>query len=267
MSTGIITPQYGFTPFYAEVPKEGPKSIPQRIDFTTNVSWSIDFSNLTANETITMIQTLFIDNSNNSDSLSVVFEGTQQTLICPPLAQGYFPILTQNWPKCVVSTSGGVVILIEFINIPIPPSVWYVAGNTGGIPNPLPVTISGQPIDVSIDAGSLPVPVTVSGTVPVDIVGTQQPLTAATDQVVMTGSALQLSAISSFAGGLVVQSLTIQNDPNSTSNITIGEAGVTDGVGLILVPGKSKTYGAMDLSLRFVIGAATATANIEAYGI
>jgi hypothetical protein len=120
----IESPNYGITPVYSNDPKQSPKSVPMIFDFSTATSFTVDFSSLISRAFINLIQTVFIDNAAGSTNVSISFEGTQQTVTCPPNSQGYFPILTLEQAKCTVSSPGTTVVNMQFINIPIAPCVW-----------------------------------------------------------------------------------------------------------------------------------------------
>ena len=59
---------------------------------------TIDLNQL-KNQGFSIIQTVFIDNSLNSDKLILTVNQTNQVIKCPAYTQGYFPILATNNPK------------------------------------------------------------------------------------------------------------------------------------------------------------------------
>ncbi len=122
----MVTPLQNIVPtFNAMVPAEGPKAIPLLLDFTAAQSLEVDFSALYSQQKIAYVQTLFIDNSNNTAILSIA-AGAQsnQVIKVPPGAQAYLPILEPNPPRFVISTTGGVAVQAQFINVPMPAHVW-----------------------------------------------------------------------------------------------------------------------------------------------
>lgn len=106
------------------IPKEGPKTLPFRVDLTVNQSYEIDLSQQNALEQISFIQGVFIDNKDNSQPLLLTCQGTGQVVNMPPGAQGYVPVLAVLPNKFLVATMGGVVVNLFFYNMPMPAAVW-----------------------------------------------------------------------------------------------------------------------------------------------
>ncbi len=106
------------------VPKEGPKTIPIKVDLTVNTTADIDFSQQNALEQISFIQGVYIDNSNNAAALTLVCQGSGQIIEAPAGAQGYVPLLATLPNKFTVATSGGVIVPLFFYNVPMPAAVW-----------------------------------------------------------------------------------------------------------------------------------------------
>ena len=106
------------------IPKEGPKTLPFRVDLTVNQSYEIDLSQQNALEQISFIQGVFIDNKDNGQPLLLTCQGTGQVVSMPPGAQGYVPVLAVLPNKFLVATMGGVVVNLFFYNMPMPAAVW-----------------------------------------------------------------------------------------------------------------------------------------------
>lgn len=122
---------------------------------------------------LSIVQTVFIDNSQNPNALTLDFGPTQQ-IICPALSQGYFSVLaTSQLPNVTVSsnplfTEASFYVYIDFINVAIPPQVWIGTDTEDtGIDSPL---VSGGTLNsVNLDAGKYAIGVS---TAPSGVFGT-----------------------------------------------------------------------------------------------
>lgn len=121
------------------VPKEGPQSVTIPLDFSSGQFLFEDLTAESQQETISVVQCVFIDNSNNPYPVSLFFAITQFTLWCPPNCQGFFPIVNSGPPNFTAFSSGGVKILIQLLNFPMPAAVW----GKDGVPISGSVSISG----------------------------------------------------------------------------------------------------------------------------
>ena len=119
-------------PIYdAQIPAEGPKAVPINLDFTSGTgepSYTLDLNNFQTQGFISMVQTLFIDNSAGTQPIIVTVTAARgQILQAPPGSQGYYPILSPNPAQlqfaCSDTSNKAQVILI---NVGIAPGVWLV---------------------------------------------------------------------------------------------------------------------------------------------
>lgn len=97
---------------------------------------------------IDTVRTLFFDNSNNSNSVSVRITGTEQRFDIPPLSNGYYPIACQANSHIHFNSVGGASdshTRFQLYNYHIEPCVWYGFGQ--------PVTVSGT-VPVSVADGA-----------------------------------------------------------------------------------------------------------------
>lgn len=116
--------------YNALVPKEGPKAVPVNLDFTLATSFLIDFTQAYLKQSMSVIQTLWVDNFANAQAVIFTVAGTSQTIEVPPNSQGSFPIISAIRAKITVtSTTAGIVRCI-FLNVPLPAAVWYQGGST-----------------------------------------------------------------------------------------------------------------------------------------
>lgn len=113
------------------IPKEGPKTVPMRLDFTAAQAIEVDLSQQNELTQISFVQTLYIDNSDNGSSLTVIIQGTQQRIKIAPGEQIYVPVLAGLPNKFTFGTVGAVIVPVYFINVPMPLAQW---GNGGDYP-------------------------------------------------------------------------------------------------------------------------------------
>lgn len=110
-----------------QMPKEGPKAIPINVDFTQGQAITIDLSQSMIQSKISLVQSLYVDNSLNSVAVSFQVTGTNQIVTCPPNSQGFFPILA-GIPTKILATSTSTTALVPcfVLNMPMPAAVWNV---------------------------------------------------------------------------------------------------------------------------------------------
>lgn len=111
------------------IPKEGPKVIPMLVDLRAVSSVELDFSTQNDSQQISFIQCVYVDNSLNALSVSIVVGGTGQKLTIAPGQQGYFPVLSSIPNKFVVSSTGAIQVPIFFSNVPLPLAQWGSSSN------------------------------------------------------------------------------------------------------------------------------------------
>lgn len=129
------------------VPKEGPKVVSFNIDFSAGQQYKFDLTALQQNANISMIQTLFVDNSQSTVQLTMVMDTTNQRIIIPPQAQAYVPCILTNKIGVTIQSTSGLVIQCQALNIAMNMSVWNV--------NAAPTATGGilQVQDLALEAG------------------------------------------------------------------------------------------------------------------
>ena len=111
-----------------EVPQEGPKAIPLKLDFSKATEYDLDLQNLQERGFIAMVQTIYIDNSAAASPTSAVFNTTNQNVTAAPATQGYYSVLCPNPPRMkFLNTSGADQVVVFLINVPIAGVVWASA--------------------------------------------------------------------------------------------------------------------------------------------
>lgn len=109
------------------MPEEGPKLIPLVLDFTQNDTYTLDLSNLMQRGFISMIQTIYADNTDNGGELVILVNTSQQRIIVPAGAEAYLPILVPNPARMSFTSPGAPSITVQLLNFPIAPEVWSAA--------------------------------------------------------------------------------------------------------------------------------------------
>jgi hypothetical protein len=108
----------------AMLPSEGPKVIPQALDFSIQASFPIDLQGLQSRNVFSAVQSVFVDNSANAQNLTLTFEGTGQTIICKAHTQGYYTVLVPNPARFTAASTGGARAYLIMINAPVAGAVW-----------------------------------------------------------------------------------------------------------------------------------------------
>jgi len=113
-------------------PCGGPRFVKIPCDFTATQQINVDLTTMIANGGFIDAQALFIDNSKSAQTLSVTNNTTGQVIICPPNAQGYFPMLFngQNG-SLTIGSGGGTFATVEVLNFPVVACTWSAAVASG----------------------------------------------------------------------------------------------------------------------------------------
>lgn len=109
----------------ATVPPEGPKCVPIPVDLTSVPSAIVDFTLATGQAKIAGVQSIYLDNSTNTEPVTIKVDGTQQTIEAPAGSQGTYPVISTNRPKFTISSGGAIALIVHFLNVPVPCNVWF----------------------------------------------------------------------------------------------------------------------------------------------
>ena len=101
------------------MPESGPKCLPIRLDFSTNPSYTLDYSNQMNLGFLDMVQTLWVDNFGNAQILKITVLSSQQVLQIPAGAQGYFPVMCPNPVRLQFESTGATVQQVTLLNFPV----------------------------------------------------------------------------------------------------------------------------------------------------
>lgn len=108
-----------------QVPKEGPRAIPLLLNFGLTTQFTLNLQNVISRGFISMVQALWIDNSQNSEQIQINFPNTQQTIRLEAGEQGYVNCLCPNPAQLSFSSiSGDNGIVIHLLNYPVTNAVW-----------------------------------------------------------------------------------------------------------------------------------------------
>lgn len=121
--------------YNAMIPPEGPRSVSMALDFAASDQYDVDFTLAYAQKTISVVQTVWVDNSSNPQPVLFSVAGTGQKFTAPPYAQGSFPVIAAIRPKIAVSSvNSAATVTLLWLNVPLPSSQWYPAGNSSVTP-------------------------------------------------------------------------------------------------------------------------------------
>jgi hypothetical protein len=134
-TAGLSGQNYFDSPiFNGPTPPEGAKAMAVNCPFTSqNTAFNIDLTLSQTQNYISLIQGVFIDNSENADVVSITSNGaTNQKIEFPAGAQGYVPLLATKPTSFTVASAGAVTVPIIFLNVAVPAIIWGGASGGGG---------------------------------------------------------------------------------------------------------------------------------------
>lgn len=202
-------------------PCEGPKVVPQVLDFTASPSYDVDLTQLVQQGFISEIQALFVDNSASDAPLICTCSVTQMRVVIPAASQAFITTLSQG-PRFVFSSTYLGVVNIFALNFPVSNAVWS-ASASGTVASDVNITnaslavTSLMPLMVTNPTGEklqvrdYPVPVAASGkTLAATDTSTDVALASASDYLqvvnsgpntayIRTGTVAQTALLTDFA--------------------------------------------------------------------
>jgi hypothetical protein len=104
---------------------EGPRAVPISLDFSQSTEYDIDLQGYMSQTFISMVQAIFIDNSDNGSPLQVNIGNGGQVIQIAPNRQGYFMLLCPN-PVVLIRfiSQGGVPVQVQLLNFPVANHDW-----------------------------------------------------------------------------------------------------------------------------------------------
>jgi hypothetical protein len=180
--------------YNALVPREGPKSVSIPINFSAGATALIDFTTAYENTSFSSVQSVWVDNFNNPNSITFTVQSTGQTIEVPADAQGIFPVIAASRPKITAYSAGAVIVPTLWLNVPMPQGTWYKSGNAGGG-------------NVNVTNASIPVSFAIAPKTPA----------APAAFTIATGGV----AVTAFAGGTIVNGAVITNPAAASESLFI----------------------------------------------
>lgn len=107
------------------VPPEGPRGIPLALDFTVTNEYILNLQNVQSRQFFSMLQAVWIDNSQNPSPITVSLPQSGQNIILEAGEQGYVNVLCPNPTLITFSSLGNVKgVFVELLNYPVTNAVW-----------------------------------------------------------------------------------------------------------------------------------------------
>ncbi len=157
--------------------KIGRKAIHVTIDFSLGSSFNLDLTQVQSQGAMDSVQTLFIDNSESANALTILTGVLIQEIIIPAGAQAYMPILQTNPPVMKFTIGGGTPLVdIHVLNFFVPPYMWLATGGTAVTDLTLAAIITNGAANVNAQPSTVTGVVDISGTITAG--GTPQTLMA-----------------------------------------------------------------------------------------
>lgn len=114
-----------------EPTRQGTLAVPDTLDFTAASVVVRDYSPLQNENKFTCIQCIYVDNSQNPASLTVICSDTLQNVTWPGGWQGYANLQTTNNMKISFVSSGGMRVPVQLLNYDQGTRLWPANGNAG----------------------------------------------------------------------------------------------------------------------------------------
>lgn len=119
-----------------KIPREGPAYVPVNYDFSGGTqAYTTDMTSIKQAGKISAIQSVFIDNANNSQPVVLKVSGTNQSISVPANFQGVFPILVTGQALFTITSTGNGVASLFFGNVAQAAYMWQAVAiplNVGG---------------------------------------------------------------------------------------------------------------------------------------
>lgn len=176
------------------LPEGGLQAMLATADFSTGSAFTIDLTIGNLQQKLTNIQSVFIDNSQNAQGVTLASQTPGGTTISIPGGyQAYLPLLQPNPPKFIVSSTGTGKTNFYFVNAPLPAAVWPSAGAVFKFDANGNLLVSDAALDAIISGGVL-----ASALKPVDASPFSQAVisfAAAGDNIVIPNVAAQVTRV------------------------------------------------------------------------
>jgi hypothetical protein len=145
-SQTIASGNFGVMPIsFGYYPIEGSRCVTVQYNWSTQNSYTEDLSTaLESHGIVTSIQSVYIDNSQNLNSVSITVQTTGQVIICPPQSQGIFPLLFSGAAGFTIQSSLGGVSAGGTPNQVTRLYLFNVPANSSGVWSAPPLGVLGE---------------------------------------------------------------------------------------------------------------------------
>lgn len=127
------------------IPKEGNRELLVPLDFSAVTSIDDDLTNEQRLGQIEIVQSVFIDNSLNAQTVTIQFlHGLTQKIVAPALSQGCYPVLVPGALRYRATSTGGVIVPVVWSNTKREFSVWGPVSVNVAL-----ITVSATPLVVT----------------------------------------------------------------------------------------------------------------------
>lgn len=110
---------------FGNAPKDGSRAMMQALNFALESPVGVNLTYEQESGRLEFVQSIYVDNSNNTATLTATFQGTQQTISVPAGYQAYLPVLaTLDNPKMSFATTGTPTVNIWLLSFPMAPAEW-----------------------------------------------------------------------------------------------------------------------------------------------
>ncbi|HEX2999854.1 MAG TPA: DUF1859 domain-containing protein [Armatimonadota bacterium] len=119
------------------LPVAGSMGISETLDFTAQTVLAIDLTAEYLDGKLDFIQSVFIDNADNSANCDLIFSGgpIPQRIRALPFSQGWYPV---SWPigaaRLAATSQGGIKVNVIFANFAMPYDTWAPLNGTFAVP-------------------------------------------------------------------------------------------------------------------------------------
>lgn len=108
------------------------KTMPILAVLSGATEYVVDAQQALVQKKIDRIQSVFIDNADNPETVTLLCNITNMRVVIPPNSQAWMPILVTENPVFTFRSTGNIDVPFFFCNVPMPAHVWSVSGGGGG---------------------------------------------------------------------------------------------------------------------------------------
>lgn len=117
-----------------------PRAMAINFDFGAATIYAGDFLAASEDNELQFVQAVYIDNMDNGSNTVLTVLGSGQRITALPYTQGTYPVIGITPMNYTITSTGGVVVPVQFLNYPTPFFVWGKDTiNAGGGGGALPV--------------------------------------------------------------------------------------------------------------------------------